>query len=60
MRNLRSKGECGLSLTNMCPMEDFQALERQVWVDLSTEVESLCVGLGVRGSVLLVGLEVKT
>lgn len=44
----------------MCPMEDFQALERQVWVDLSTEVESLCVGLGVRGSVLLVGLEVKT
>lgn len=41
--------EHGLSLTEICPKEDFQALERQVWVDLSTKVESLCVGLGIRG-----------
>lgn len=57
MRSLRSMSEYGLSLTDTCPKEDFQALERQVWVDLSTEVESLCVGLGARGLSAFSGFE---
>ena len=49
--------EHGLSLTEICLKENIQALERQVWVDLSTEVESLCVGPGVRGLSAFSGFE---
>lgn len=37
--------------------EDFQTLERQVWVELSTEVENICVGLRVRGLRAFSGFE---
>lgn len=37
--------------------EDFQTLERQVWVKLSTEVENICVGLRVRGLRAFSGFE---
>lgn len=39
--NLKQMKEHDLSLTEMCQRVDFQALERQVWVDCSAEIESI-------------------